>query len=160
MLKNLVFAFMILAIYGCNNNINAPEFKIIDIQFRYGFNNELNTFEGTYQKDLIMDGTVVTEFSLTTAEQKSILAELQSNGFFELPDTVKAMPMIAFEPNPGIQYLRAKHGEKDKTVSWFYPLPQNDANSERINSLTGFLIEVIESKPEYKALPPARGGYL
>jgi hypothetical protein len=158
--KKFLSALMILSVYGCNNNINAPDFKTIDIRFRYGFNNELNTFEGTYQKDLIMDGTAVTDFSFTTAEQESILAKLQANDFFELPDTVKAMPMIAFEPNPGIQFLRVKHGDKDKTVSWYYPLPQDNTNSRYINNLVTFMIEIIESKPEYKALPPARGGYL
>jgi hypothetical protein len=45
-------------------------------------------------------------------------------------------------------------------VAWLYPLRPDNKNSERINNLVEFIIGIIESKPEYKALPPARGGYL
>ena len=42
---------------------------------------ELDTFHGTYQKDLI-PGTVKTSMWLTTREQEIILTNLEQIGFF------------------------------------------------------------------------------
>jgi hypothetical protein len=41
--------------------------------FQVWFRNELNTYENTYQKDLVEDGVIKVRFWLTAEEQNKIL---------------------------------------------------------------------------------------
>jgi hypothetical protein len=139
-------------LWSCETDVVAPDPAIINIHFHYG--------EHLLQKDLVMDGIAQTQVWLTAEEQDTILAEVRRSDFFHWPDTIRAHPQIAFEPNPGRQFLRVQYQEQDKTVSWYYPLPANHDHAERLSALQDLLITIIVAKPEYKALPPARGGYL
>jgi hypothetical protein len=145
-----------------------PDPQFIKIHFHYGFANELNTFEQTLQKDLVMNGTISTSFWLTTEEQRLILSKVQSVNFFDFPDTIRQEVgsdsiMALTVPNPGIQFLRVQYKEQDKTVYWYAYLRDSQGNNDHATmliQLTSLIIDIIESKPEYQSLPPAEGGYL
>ena len=161
----LVVVLSILFLAECAKAPLQPEHQFVKIQFHYGFRNELDTFEGTFQKDLILDGTIKTSFRLDAEEQDLILAQVVAIGFFQYPDTImwKGGPdsiHTEVEPNPGWQFLRIRYEDEEKAVYWRYPLPEEDKLVAPLLDVTHLLREVIESKPEYQALPPARGGYL
>ncbi len=157
---SLAMLLALLVETSCEGPIVADE-QLVMVHFHYHFKNELNTFEMTFQKDLAMDGVIATDFWFTTEEQAEILAQVEMHRFFQLPDTIKSYPPGAtIDPDPGRQFLCIKHEDRDYTVSWYYPLPEDHEYVSDLLALRDFLIELIESKPAYKSLPPARGGYL
>jgi len=160
----LILPLLCLFSFFCQDSMVEPEVQFVQIYFKYGFKNELNTFENTYQKDLILDGVIKVKFWLTAEEQNKILDKVNELNYFLLPDTLKYIPrdsMIIFiEPNPGEQKLRIKHQSNDKTTIWTYPLNDDNDDIKALIELQNFIITIIESKPEYKRLPPRRGGYM
>ena len=159
-----IFIIAIILFVSCERKYpTEPEVQFIKIHFHYGFENELNTFELTYQKDLVMDGTIKTSFWLNQKEQNEIVEKIQAINFFDFPDTIKYGESdsirIYVSPNPGRQFIRIKYNESDKTVNWYPPLPENNSFTPNLKDLMIFIIQIIETNPEYKKLPPARGGY-
>jgi len=158
-LKLSCLLLVLLLLTTCEEQIVTDK-QFVKIHFHYGFANELNTFENIYCKDLVLDGVAAAEFWLTTDEQEEILVQAANHHFYELPDTIHDEPGTSFDPDPGRQFLRIQHQAHDHTVSWYYPLPQDSIYVPHLRILRDFLIELIESKPAYLSLPPARGGYI
>jgi hypothetical protein len=154
-----------LLVCSCSKTTTAPDPQFLKIHFYYGFGNELNTFEQTYTKDLVLDGYITVDFWLTEAEQETIRNKLQVVNFFSFPDTLiyQIGPdsiMVRIEPDPGWQFLRVTDENKEKIVYWRYPLPDEYEFVPLLLELKNLIVDIIESKPEYKALPPPRGGRL
>ena len=167
MKRPITFFFLLLFglfLSSCQDSPVEPENQFVQIYFKYGFKNELNTFKNTFQKDLVMDGVIKVKFWLTAVEQNSILEKANSINYFSMPDTFKYISkdsiMVSIDPNPGEQILRIKYKTKDKTTIWTYPLVENNNQFNDLLELRQFIITIIESKPEYKKLPAQRGGYL
>ena len=160
----LILPLFCLFFSSCQDSSLEPENQFVQIYFKYDFRNALNTFENTYQKDLILDGTVKVPFWLTAEEQNKIFDKVNQLNYFLLPDTLKYIPQdsitLSIEPNPGEQKLRIKYLSNDKTTIWTYPLNDDNPQVKDLIELQNFIITIIESKPEYKRLPPRRGGYL
>jgi len=161
MRKILLFPFLLLMglILNSCNNITGPDAQLVQIYFKYSFSNVLNTFDNTYQKDLVMDGTITVNFWLTAEEQKRILDKANEIDFFLLPEDFPKIDSLDFDPNPGLQKMQIKYQNKNKTVTWHYPLDSQDPQVAALMSLKDFIIQIIEAKPEYKKLPMGRGGY-
>ncbi len=167
--KYIILLVMVLSLslvmIGCSKTVTKPDPQFLKILFYYGFGNELNTFEQTYTKDLVMDGYITVDFWLTEAEQESIRNKLDLVDFFSFPDTliyqmdVESI-MVRIEPDPGWQFLRVADENRDRIVYWRPPLPDKNEFVPRLRELKKLIIDIIESKPEYKELPPARGGRL
>jgi hypothetical protein len=154
-----------LLFLSCSKSSLEPENQFVQIYFKYGFRNELNTFANTYQKDLVLDGVIKVGFWLTDEEQIRILEKANEIEFFSLPDTLRYVSQngnvaVSMDPDPGEQVLRIKHQWKDKATVWTYPLKEDNDSANAIMELRSFIVSAIETKPEYKRLPPARGGYL
>lgn len=149
----------------CSEQPTATEEALPNVHLYYGWGNELDTFEKTYQKDLVMDGYKKIPFELSAEELGRILDKANEIGFFEYPDTITYDPAVDslamnIMPNPPPQFLRIQFEQKDKTVTWIYPLPANSSYLSKLFELKNRIIEIIEAKPEYKALPPPRGARL
>ena len=140
--------------------------QFVEVHFHYGFKNELNTFDLTYQKDLVMDGVISTDFWFTTEEQEEMLAKVEQYHFYQMPDTIKPQEVCCVTPDPGWLSMRIRQGDRDHTVSWYgqlswyYPQPEYEEYVPDLRALYDYIIELIESKCAYQLLPPARGGYI
>ena len=150
---------VIILFYSCNESTLEPDTQFVQIFLKYWFKNELNTFNNTYQKDLVLDGTITVPFWLTTDEQNRILSKANEVNFFSLPDTLERDTTFTFDPNPGYQTIRIKFEGNDNIVQWIEPLDYNDPSVNKTLELYEYIISIIEAKPEYKNLPPHRGGY-
>jgi hypothetical protein len=153
----------ILFVGNCSKTITEPDPQLLKIHLYYGFGNELNTFEQTYTKDLVLDGYITVDFWLTEAEQESIRNKLDVVDFFHFPDTLiyqigTDSIMVRIEPDPGWQFLRVADANRDKIVYWCYPFSVENEFVPRLVELKNLIIDIIESKPEYAALPAAKGG--
>ncbi len=133
--------------------------QFVQIFLHTGALDELDTFHGTYQKDLV-PGTVKTTMWLTTREQEIILTALERYRFSSLPDTIYKRPTNeTVEPDLGPQVLRIKHKNQDKTVVWDSPIDSHNKLRYFIGSIVQLIGDIVASKPEFKALPPVKGGY-
>ena len=152
---------LLLLFNSCKETTVEPEPQFVQVFFKYGFFNELNTFNNTYKKDLVLDGSVTVTFWLTADEQNRIISKTNEIDFFTLPDTLEGdTTLMVIDPNPGYQTIRIKNENNDKTVNWIYPLNYSDSSVVKALELYDFMISIIEAKPEYKKLPPSRGSYL
>ena len=163
MKKLIIFGILILFISSCQDSLVEPDPQFVQIYFKYGFRNELNTFTNTYQKDLVMDGTIKVKFWLTEIEQNRILEKANAVNYFAMRDTFKYVSPdsinVYISPDPGVQLLRIKYQSEDKTTVWRYPTPENDEEFNDLLELQHYIVTMIESKREFKVLPQARGGY-
>jgi hypothetical protein len=151
----------LLMLDACSELSNDPaDPQFVQIHFQYGFKNELNTFNGTYQKDLVMDGIIKVPFWLTTSEQNMIVEKVLAVNFFAFPDTFYRIQDLIAEPDPSPDFLRVKYGNYEKAVVWFLPMDTNNSYAQSLRELAELIKAIIEANPEYKKLPPARGGYL
>lgn len=164
--KKMVLVLLLFDLFlsSCQDSSVEPDNQFVQIYFKYDFKNELNTFENTFQKDLILDGVKKINFWLSTEEQNRILEKVNEINYFSLPDTFKYISedsiSVSIEPNPGEQILRIKYQSKDKITIWTYPVIENDSRFKDLLELRKFIKSIIELKQEYKSLPPARGGYM
>jgi hypothetical protein len=129
--------------------------QYIKIQFNYGFNHELNTFEGYFRKDLAVKEYVTIPFSFTKKELDNIKSViLDSINFFSLPDTLhRASWLGPMSPDPGLQILRIKYGAREHKVLWDCRMSQYVETQRIFLKLVRMLIDIIDSRPEVKLMP-------
>ena len=159
---NTYVSILVLVLFiSCSDSIIEPDPQIVQVFFKYSFNNELNTFDKTYQKDLILDGTIKVSFWLTTEEQNQILNKANELNFFSFPNIFpNDTSNVLVSPNPGDQILRIKTDNYDHQTKWTLLIDMNNPKASNIKELSSLIISIIEAKPEYKKLPPSRGGYI
>ena len=156
-LPTIIIVLLLSGCCGAPNNKNSDE-QSVQIYLHYGYHDEINTFDETLQKDLVPD-TVRIPFRFTKREQEIILTTAERFSFFSFPDTVFKEPNVDMFPDHGPQSLRIRVGNKDKTIVWFEPHDKRFKYYPLLLELKNLIIDIVESKPEYKALPPTKGGY-
>ncbi len=147
-LGNLVFAYD-----SSRNPIN------IDFKFGIESRNELNTFNGTFTKDLIIDGTITTRLILSQEELNQIEKKLFEIGFFNYPNTFPSSGNVVPRAD---YYLKVQNGTTIKEVIWYsdsFIDKTNESTRANLNQLSDLIWSMIEAKLEYKLLPPANGAY-
>lgn len=153
----LVLVYALLA-----NNFPAYDSSqnVINIIFKYGVEakNELNTFDGTYTKDLIMDNTTTTRMILSQEELRQIQQKIGEIDLFSFPDNFPLNPSMHVTPQTDY-YLEVQDNSTVKEVSWNTNSLIESTIQNSLEQLVSFLKGMIEQKPEYKVLPPPRGGY-
>ena len=147
---------------GIYRDYTNADRQFLKIYFQYGFRNKLDTFERVFQKDLIEDGTITIPFWLTTSEQDSIQAKMNSIDFFSLPNEIPAQRGLAVTPSAGDRHLLIQLDDTHtyKLITLSYDADTTNSSCKRFMELEKLLVRIIESKPEYKALPNAHGFYL
>jgi hypothetical protein len=146
--------------------MRKSEFNFI---FKYGVGakNELNTFENTFTKDMICDPDTTVNLSLSNKEMKKIYKKMTKIGFFDYPDTFSINIMdheIVGDMEPHCSYFfKVEHNSEIKELWWvdnILLIKRIDVKAEKLKELIMFIKNIIESKEEYKKLPPPRGGYI
>jgi hypothetical protein len=160
-----LLGLFVLSIISCADiNSPGPE-RDFNLSLRYGIlaRNELNTFENTITKDLILDGTVTIPLSLAQAELDSIEGRMEQIGFFSYPDTFIVRPRDSIRtiimPNNTYEF-KVTSRSMLKELYWDDAIIADDPQATRLRELIALIREIVESKPEYQRLPPARGVYI
>jgi hypothetical protein len=173
MKDTLIILALVLLQLSCTDSGVAPQdrssgvalqdrrFNVI-FKFGIGAGNELNTFNDTFTKDLILDGTAATRLVLLQSDFDSIESRLQNIDIFSYPDTFVAQhtDTITFITPYPTYLLRLTLDSRTKVVFWEDSMISSDTRTKKLRVTFQFIRELVESKPEYKQLPPARGGYL
>lgn len=124
--------------------------------------NVLNTFENTYTKDLILDGTITVPFLLADSELQRINVKMLEIDFFRYPDTF-CVPIgdTVGMMTPCSEYrFEVSYKSSIKHLVWADCIVSEDTAAVKLRELNMLIENIIESKPAYSQLPPARGGYL
>jgi len=144
--------------------VNSPETKKIikngdnslQFIFKYGVGaqNELNTFNGTFTKDMVTDPSITIPMKLTESELSSISQKIKELGLLEKDPTiispVKRIPCSSY-------YLKVNENSKEITKEW------NDCSNDvkgEFTTFSEFIYSIINSKEEYKNLPQPKSGYM
>jgi hypothetical protein len=160
----MVFSAILVIFAASLQNTGSPSPKNdsnFNLLFRYGVGakNELNTFEDTYTKDMVLDPPITIKLTLSDAELEQIHQKMVQIGFFNYPEN---FPLRTdFEVTPRTDYyIKVENGSSVKEVSWNSNSMLENNIQNNLSQLVDLIRSVVEQKPEYKALPPARGGYL
>jgi hypothetical protein len=129
----------------------------VNLDFKFGdaLRNELNTFDGTFTKDLVIDGTITTRLTLSPEELTQIQQKLFDIGFWDYPETFPSQGIVTPRAD---YYIKVDNGSTVKEVTW-YQDSMSDTRTEDLQQLYGLLTDMIMEKLEYKLLPPANGAY-
>jgi hypothetical protein len=158
----IALAFIFLS---CTDSGTSPENRDFNVKLRYGIGarNELNTFQNTYTKDLILDGTITVSFVVSDEELHQIRNKMYEIGFISYPDTFVAVTADTIiqmvQPHPTYD-LEVKLKSSIKHLYWDDAIINQNVQAIKLRELISLIRIIIESKPEYVKLPPARGGYL
>ena len=134
--------------------------------FKYGVGarNELNTFKGEYTKDMVLDLPITVSLSLSNDELDRIYQKMVAINFFDYPDkfSVSVPPgeTIGMVTPYSSYYFKVEYNSKIKELSWEDNITNKDEKAEKLRELIKLIVEIVESKEEYKKLPPPRGGYM
>jgi hypothetical protein len=135
----------------------------IQLLFRYGVGakNVLDTFAGSFTKDLIGDSPVTTKMTLTEDELHRIEVKLDEVGFFNKSDwDLLPHGKVAGSMTPySTFYLRVSLNGVVRELRWNNQVVFSGEVSGPIDEVIDLVLTIIEAKPEYRSLPDARGGY-
>lgn len=167
-MKNLILisiVVIVLAVAGflvfkqSNTSIQNPPAGVstrFNLIFKYGVGaiNELNTFDQTYTKDMVIDPSVTVKMVLSNNELNNIYQKINDLKLFNENTEPEGNMMV--EPCSSY-YLKVQINSEQKELSW-----DNCRGriSDKFQQFSSYIIQIIESKDEYEKLPTPRGGYL
>jgi len=137
--------------------MNKP--TAFNLIFRYGVGakNELNTFNNTFTKDMVIDPPITVNLKLSNNEFESIYQKINKLKLFNKGESTKSsQPNVSVIPCSSY-YLNVQDNSNQKELFW-----DNCRGriSDKFQQFTDFIILIIKSKEEYKKLPPTKGGYI
>jgi len=143
-----------------------PSPSNFNLIFKYGVGakNELNTSQGTYTKDMVMDPSITVNLPLSKEELDRIYHKMDEIDFFGYPDQFS----VSVSPGESVgmltpycsYYFRVEYDSKVKELWWEDNIINQDKKAEKLRELITLIRDIIESKEEYKQLPPPKGGYI
>ena len=129
-----------------------------------GAKNQLDTFKGTYTRDMVQDPSITIPLTLTESEKKQILDKMNEINFFSYPD------VFTITNSPGVMttiitpydsyYFRVEYGTITKELSWNAQNSSPSEQADKLNELIKLIRYIIQSKDEFKNLPHPTGGYM
>ncbi|MCG7343421.1 membrane lipoprotein lipid attachment site-containing protein [Sporosarcina sp. ACRSL] len=160
MRRLIFFLTMLLVLSACNSTSEVlRKEKPNDFAFslKYGVRalNELNTYDNTYTKDLVEDGTETTDMVLSNEEIEVIYEKFRSADVLSLPEEKGGPPCTA--PYYRYELSMTVDGEE------YYLKWDTSCESKALNrwerTMNFINREIIYPKDEYQSLPEPTGGY-
>ena len=134
-------------------------------RFEFGscFTDVLDTFDGTFTKDLIFDPAVTIPFRLSDEQMMAVYGKMIEIDFFGYPD-VFVIPTPRSGPlgiqTPAERYhIVVRNGGMSKALDWIDEIREPwSREAENLSSLFDMIKEMISVSPEYRQLPERNGG--
>ncbi len=136
-------------------------FRTFNVLFKYGVQarNELNTFNDSYTKDMILDPPITIKLGLTEQEFAQIQQQMANMSFFTYPESFPADSSRHISPQVDY-FIRVQNSSQVKEISWNSNSELETTISNDLSHLVSLIVGIVEQKPEYLALPMANGGYI
>jgi hypothetical protein len=161
--KLLLTAIVLLQL-SCTDSGTMPQDRRFNVMVKFGIEarNELNTFNDTFTKDLILDGTSTTKLVLSQEDFDSIETRFLNIDIFSYPDTFVAQhtDTVGFFTQHQTYILKVQLDSRWKDVFWEDSIISSNTQAMQLRETVELIRRLVEATPEYKRLPPTRGGYL
>jgi hypothetical protein len=124
----------------------------------------LDTFNGTYSRDMWLDPWITVNLTLSKEEMDSIFQKMVEMEFFNYPDEFKII--VPKGEKYGVYshgknyYFKVAYKTRIKELRWYNDISYPDEKAKKIEELGNFIREIIQAKEEFKKLPKPRGGYV
>ncbi|MHB1127082.1 MAG: hypothetical protein ACYC2T_09015 [Bacillota bacterium] len=128
------------------------------LKYGVGAKNVLDTSKETFTKDLVIAGTATTKLRLTPGERQTIYKQMRNIDILSYPEVIKPVDGLSVTPNVSYS-LTISFGNIKKSIYWDGMSDLKGQRSVELRNLINNIMTLIESKKEYKKLPPAQGGY-
>ncbi len=133
------------------------------IIFRYGVGakNVLDTYAGTFTKDLIGDPAVTIKMMLTEEDLLKIEAKLEEVDFLSQSDwdLIPHGSVLGLRTPFSTYYLKVSFNGVTREIRWNDSNLLSDDFKGPAAEVAKLLWSIIEAKPEYKSLPQPRDAY-
>ena len=170
-MKKGIILIAALALVACFTTVTGcdeqeSEESNFNLEFKYGVmaGNILDTFKGTYTKDMVTDPPITVELSLSEEEKETIYQKMVEIDFFNYPDefTVDVPPdeFIGIMTPYNSYYFKVEYNSQIKELWWEDEITNPDEKADKLRELVLLIRNIVESKEEYKALPEPTSGYL
>jgi hypothetical protein len=169
----IILLSLLLVITGCAGIVTGqeatgetPQKSGFNFIFKYGVTgrNTLDTFQGTFTKDMIMDAAITIDLTLTAEEMDSVYQKMLGIDLFSYPDKFSvhvADNETKTEVTPyNTYFFKVEYDGKTKELLWHDKYLNSDASADKLKELINLIKNIIESKAEYQALPESSGGYM
>lgn len=157
----MVITILIFSVAGCNSkNLTSEKQKDFNFILDYGImgKNQIDTFKGTYTKDMVTVPSVTTELKLTEAEINDIYTKMQEIGIFNYPDNFYEETNQKITPFSTYKFKIKNHSEI-KEIVWMDETLSESKKAKQLRSLIEKIKTIVENKDKYKKLPQPVGGY-
>lgn len=168
-MKWIQWLLILIGLFACiscepTSQLSEPEPNFA-FTFEYGSCNRdiLDTFNGTYTKDMIIDPAVTITYRLTNTQAIEIFQKMVEIDLWDYPDVFSiATPKHGTVGiiTPVMSYrITVRNGDITKTLFWLDEITEpTTMEAERLRSLFSMIIEMIQNSPEYKHLPEPKMG--
>ncbi len=139
----------------------TPAGPFFNLAFKYGVlaRNELDTFKGTFTKDMVLDPPIIVNLLLSREELDRIYMKMIEIDFFDYPGNFSVSTGSGFVTPHSSYYFRVAYDSGIKEIWWDDAIIGEDKKAEKLRELIHLITGVIESKEEYRRLPPPTSGY-
>jgi hypothetical protein len=151
----------IIAFAGCNklqDNTTQEMPKDFNFILTYGTygKQKIDTFNNIIIKDLVVDGVVEADISLTEDEMRQIYNEMLKLGMMGELVLDKEKECGVDPPSFSTWYIEMNGQMKSVVYADYCEYPEDVM---KLKELEHFIHHVVSIKEEYRELPHARGGY-
>lgn len=151
----------------CDWSDTLPESRPSDFNFifKYGYGgtnrNVLNTFNGTYTKDLGLDPSVTIDFILSDEDMDRIYQKMIETKFFCYPEEfvipVPEGELVSATSEYQGYYVRVECNHRIKVLQWRDNILNENDDARNLREVLSLIKSIIRSKDEYWELPSPSG---
>ena len=148
---------------GCDTPPASPSNLNLIFKYGVGARNELNTFNSTYTRDMVMDPPITVNLSLSEEDLDIIYEKMLEIDFFDYPEEFSVSTSggsFGIMTPYSSYYFRVEYDSGIKELRWKDEISYPDENADRLRELIQLIRDIIEAKEEYKNLPEPTGGYM
>lgn len=152
-------------LYSPKDNDTQTE-NMSNFNFSLNFNtygrDQIDTYNGTFTKDLVLDGTNTIDFKLPDDIKKEVFSLMTEIDIMSFPEMLKVDGMAV---TPSCDYkLTVTMNGKTKTIVWnegFHPSMDVELPKENMDflRLVKLISDYIYGTDAYKNMPKSNGGY-
>lgn len=156
--------FISITLLLLSNNLLCGQSPPRDFNFIFKFDNksQLNTFNNTYTKDMVIDNPITIKLKLTKSEKKQIYQSILKSNFFSINESNEADKNI-YELNQvyesSICTLEVKCNQIIKILSWNSSKLSPNENKQ-LNILYEEIITVLNKNSKIQKLKKVRTKYM
>jgi hypothetical protein len=166
-MKYPIATVIMLVIIGCTGNSSRSD--DFDFVLKYGVaaGNIINTFEGTYTKDMVVEPDTTIDFLLSPEEMAKIRKMMVEVNVFDYPNHFDPPMSDSGEsrfgrmtmPYPTYE-LKIRMGDREHEIIWHDSRESSARKALRLRKMILQILKIIHSKEKIENLPPAKGAYL